>query len=151
MAHSNASHRQASRDALRAPEAEAGPTLSVILVSLGTRQELERAVRVVAPTIETLQAQLIVVRRSPEPTLEFALAELGRVEIVRAADDTARSDMLALAMRAAHGDIIAVRDDTSVKDAQWLAGYQRALAARASSPSVSHPADEPRPDAPSSR
>jgi hypothetical protein len=124
MPHSNAS-RQPSRDAGLHQDRSQAPRLTIIIVSLGTRQELERAVRLLAPTAQSLDADVIVVRRNAEATLDFALSEIVSVEVVRAADDSSRADMLVLAMRAAKGDIVAVRDDTSVKDAKWLAAYHR--------------------------
>jgi hypothetical protein len=113
-----------------APLVERGlkPSLSVILVSEGTRLDLERAVRLIAPSIQAVQAQLVIVRRNAESTLDFSLADVGRVEVLRATDDCPRSDMLAMGMRAAQGDIVAVKDDLAVRDADWLSGCRRAVA-----------------------
>lgn len=133
MPHSNAS-RQTSRDSAVQHDIAHAPTLTIILVSLGSRAELERAVRVLAPTARALNAEVIVVRRNAEATLDFSFTDLIPVEVVRAPDDSSRADMLVLAMRAAKGDIVAVRDDTSLKDAQSLAGYYRAVASLRSSP-----------------
>ncbi len=129
MAPANAAQRT-SHHARQASFARArctSPALSVILVSQGSRQELERAVRIVSPTLRAVKAQLVVVRRNPESTLEFALSEAGRVDIVRASDDSTRRDMLARAMRVAQGDLIALRDDTAVIDDEWLSAYRRLL------------------------
>jgi hypothetical protein len=128
MALGNAAQRTAhARETSLARARGTSPALSVILVSQGARHELERAVRVVAPTLRAMKAQLIVVRRNPESTLEFVLSEAGRVDIVRASDDSTRRDMLATAMRLADGDLIALREDTAVCDVEWLSAYRRLL------------------------
>ena len=101
------------------------PRLSIILVSLESRGELERAVRVILPSLRELSAQLVVVRRNAEPSLQLSLAAFAPVEILSAANDATRVEMLGMAMRAADGEVIVVRDDTAVQDADWLAGYRR--------------------------
>ena len=128
MPYSNAAYRSSlSRESNPLRERGLKPSLSVILVSQGTRHDLERAVGLIASSIRTVQGQLIIVRRNPEPTLDSSLVDAGRVEIIRATDDCARCDMLGMAMRAAEGDIVAVKDDLAVNDAEWLAGCRRAM------------------------
>ena len=122
------------------------PRLSIILVSLESRGELERAVRVIAPSLRDLHAQLVIVRRNAEPALHLSLASFGPVQILSSAHDATRVEMLAIAMRAAEGEVIVVRDDTAVQDADWLAGYRR-LAERATAPAADvevpiHPTEE---------
>jgi hypothetical protein len=124
----------AERDTSAAESRSATPRLSIILVSRESRAELERAVRVIAAVVRDLSAQLVVVRRNVEQTLSHTLTSLCRVEIVAAATDATRVEMLAMAMRAADGEVIVVRDDSAVHDAEWLAGYRRLSLAGQTSP-----------------
>jgi hypothetical protein len=103
------------------------PSLSVILLSVGTCADLERAIASLAGPLRELAAQLIVVRRNPEPPVERALAAVARYRIVKAPDDCTRGDMRGLGMRAAQGDIVALRDDVSIVDGEWLACFRPQL------------------------
>jgi hypothetical protein len=115
----------AGHDAPARAHRSATPQLSIILVSLESRAELERAVRVIAPVVHDLSAQLIIVRRNVEPAIQHVLPSLARMNIIGASGEATRVEMLAMAMRAADGEVIVVRDDTAVVDAEWLAGYRR--------------------------
>lgn len=118
----------ATRECYSLRERGSKPLLSVIIVSQGSRHELDRAVRTVAQSVQALKAQLIVVRRNAEAIPDYSLSEAGRVDVIRAPEDCTRNDMLAMAMGAALGDIIAVREDRNVHDHAWLDGCGRAIA-----------------------
>ena len=126
--------QRTSRREVGAREARREPILSVVLISLGSRAELERAVRVIADSVRQCAAQLVVVRRTPEPTLEFVLSDFGRVDLIRAADGCSRAELCELGMSAAYGDVVFLREDTALRDTKWLEAFQSTFRAGSDRP-----------------
>lgn len=97
-------------------------SLSVVLLSLGSRTELERAVSVLSPSIRRFGAQLVVARAEDGAAPPSARENL-TFSYVQAPQGASRADLCELGMAAATGDIVALRDDASVRDSEWMEAF----------------------------
>lgn len=101
-------------------------SLSVVVVSTGSALTTQRATQVVVSASSGLPAQCIVVSSNHDPALASAVERSG-AEFVAAPKGCSRSEMCDLGMSRVIGTIVAVRDDVSVGDAQWLDAYRKLL------------------------
>lgn len=108
-------------------------SLSVVVVSTGSARTTERATQVLQTASRDIDAQFIVVARSHDSHFAAAVQRNG-AEFVVAPSGCSRAEMCDLGMGRAYGNIVAVRDDISVGDAQWLDAYRRVLPKREASP-----------------
>ena len=107
-------------------------SLSVVVVSTGSARTTERATQVLQTAARDIDAQFIVVARSHDSHFAAAVQRNG-AEFVVAPSGCSRAEMCDLGMGRAYGNIVAVRDDISVGDAQWLDAYRRVLPKREAS------------------
>jgi hypothetical protein len=108
-------------------------SLSVVVVSTGSARTTERATQVLQTASRDIDAQFIVVARSHDSHFAAAVQRNG-AEFVVAPSGCSRAEMCDLGMGRAYGNIVAVRDDISVGDAQWLDAYRGVLPKREVSP-----------------
>jgi hypothetical protein len=106
---------------------QTSPSLSVVLVADGDCAELNRTIRSLDTQIAEYGAQLVIVRRNADPNIESALSQVARYRLVRAPDDCSRSEMRALGMAAAQGDIVVLRDNGSPVSSDWLSCFHQTL------------------------
>lgn len=100
------------------------PSLSVILLSMGERGELEHALAAVSGRCRRMEAEIVVVRakggddcaplKSAYPCARFLEAPSGSESLA----------LRQLGVDHARGDIIALREDGSVGDCMWLDALQ---------------------------
>jgi hypothetical protein len=106
---------------------QTSPSLSVVLVADGDCTELNRTIRLLDTQIAEYGAQLVIVRRNADPGIESALSQVARYRLVRAPDDCPRSEMRALGMAAAQGDIVVLRDNSSPVSSDWLSCFHQTM------------------------
>ncbi len=94
----------------------------MVLLSLGSRNELERAVSVLTPSLRRFGAQLVVARADDDATAPGLNQDMP-VSFIRAPKGTDRAALCDMAMAAATGDIVALREDTSVRDSEWMESF----------------------------
>ena len=104
-------------------------SLSVVVLSVGTPSDLQRATQTLGLASRDLGAQLIVVSHDARPVLARAVERSG-AEFVVAPRGSSRAEMCDLGMRHASGSIVVVRDDAVVTDAKWLDAYRAVLGQR---------------------
>lgn len=97
-------------------------SLSVVLLSMGSRNDLERAVTVLTPSLRRFGAQLVVARAEDDVTAPSMNQDLS-VSFIRAPKGANRAELCDLGMAAATGDIVALREDTSVRDSEWMESF----------------------------
>jgi hypothetical protein len=98
-------------------------SLSVILLSVGDRAKLERALSTIAGRCRRLEAEIIVVRKGSADDLHVLSATYPRVIFLDAPDSSTTVGMRELGMEYAVGDIIALRNDDAVGDGGWLSVF----------------------------
>jgi hypothetical protein len=101
-------------------------TLSVVLLSSGSVGELERAIGVLLPTVRRFGAEVVVARASAHATTSL-MHEHPEVRIVHAPLGSTRTELCDAAMTIANGDIVALREDVAVRDAEWLHSFRASL------------------------
>jgi len=101
--------------------------LSVVVLSTGTRGDLERATSILAPVLSTLRGQLVIASSESLPVTLQGYADSGQLTFVRVSRGSARAALAEAAMAVVRGDIVAIREDVAVRDAEWLAPYRNAL------------------------
>jgi hypothetical protein len=101
-------------------------TLSVVLLSSGSVSELERAIGVLLPTVRRFGAEVVVARASAHATTSL-LHEHPEVHVVHAPLGSTRTELCDAAMAVANGDIVALREDVAVRDAEWLYSFGASL------------------------
>lgn len=106
-------------------------SLSVVVVSTGSVRTTERATQALQAASRDLVAQFIVVAQSRDQNFATSVQRSG-AEFVVAPPGCSRAEMCDLGMSQAVGNIVAVRDDTSVGNAEWLDVYRRILPQRES-------------------
>lgn len=106
---------------------QTSPSLSVVLVADGDCAQLYVTIRSLDSQIAEYGAQLVVVRRNADPGIESALSQVARYRLVRAPDDCPRSEMRALGMAAAQGDIVVLRDNASPVTSDWLSCFHHTM------------------------
>lgn len=98
-------------------------TLSVVVLSTGSRSDLERAIQVITPSVRRYGAQLIVARADDGLPSAPVLREHPKAAFVRVPKGASRSQLCDAGMAAATGDIVALRDDSAVSGADWLDSF----------------------------
>lgn len=123
--------RQPQRDTLPASRASAGlsrpprsaaPTVSLVVVCDGSREEQLRVFSLLsgAPSLPT---EVIIVRREPLTVpIQAALARIGATHVA-ARPDASVADMRALGTMHATGDIVVVRLDHALRDLASVARF----------------------------
>ncbi|MGQ0646186.1 MAG: hypothetical protein ACT4P7_01375 [Gemmatimonadaceae bacterium] len=104
--------------------------LSVVLLSTGDQEELERAVLSVRDAVFALSGQLVIVREEAQGVGRDRvqrLAQQHRCAFTFADPGSGRAYLTDAGMRLATGDIVAVRDDVRVQDGDWLSAFARSV------------------------
>ena len=114
-----------------------GASLSVVVLSQGSRSDLARAVDVMAPSILRFGAQLVVARAEDGMSSAALLQDHPKAAIVRAPVGASRAQLCDVAMAAATGDIVALRDDHAVRDGKWLDSFSGSVRTRDSRAEIS--------------
>jgi hypothetical protein len=112
-------------------------TLSVVLLSSGSVSELERALGVLLPTVRRFGAEVVVARASAHATTSLS-HEHPDVRIVHAPLGSTRTELCDAAMAVANGDIVALREDVAVRDADWLHSFRASLKVTAPANDAEH-------------
>ena len=100
------------------------PSLSVVLLSEGTPEELERALASIGERCRSLSAEVIVVRRAMgEGVAELSAAHPG-VVFLEAPVGSSSAEMREIGVHCASGDILAMRTDGAVGDGCWLQAFE---------------------------
>jgi hypothetical protein len=94
-----------------------------VVLSLGSQSDLERAVELMAKSIRWYGAQLVVARAEDGTASADLLRDHPNASIVRAPKGSSRAQLCDAAMAAATGDIVALRDDSAVRDGNWLDSF----------------------------
>lgn len=89
--------------------------------------DLERAIDVMTPSIRRYNAQLVVAQTEDGTTSATILRDHPKASIVRAPKGASRAQLCDVGMAAATGDIVALRDDSAVRDAGWLDSFSHSL------------------------
>jgi hypothetical protein len=103
------------------------PQLSIVLLSTGSRGDLERAANVLIPIVRAVRGQLVIVRDEAPPALLQTYVDSGVINFLRMPRGTERDGMAQAAMSLVRGDIVAIREDANVRDVEWLTPYRHAL------------------------
>jgi hypothetical protein len=105
----------------RAPQCA---SLSVIVLSLGDRTDLERALGSIASRCRKMEAEIIVIRGGQDAGEQETLsAAYPSVRFLLSAAGASTADMRALGMACACGDIISLKTDAAVGDGNWLEAF----------------------------
>lgn len=115
------------------------PSLSVILLSEGSSEQLGRALASIAGRCRALSAEVIVVRADSG----HAASELGGshpgVIFLEAPEGSSAAAMRVIGVDFASGDILALRTDDAVGEGDWLQAFDSTLGA---TPTVARPPRE---------
>jgi len=104
-----------------------GASLSIVVLSVGSRADLEHAIEVMTPSIRRFGAQLVVARAEDGTSLPAFLRDHPKAAMVRAPKGATRAQLCDAGMAVATGDIVALRDDSAVRDVTWLESYAHAV------------------------
>lgn len=104
-------------------------TLSVVVVSSGSVADGKDAAYALKCASRDYRAQLIFVSKDVDPGFVDAVERNGG-EFIAAPAGSSRAEMCDLGMSHADGLIVAVRDDVSVGNAQWMDAYRAVLPRR---------------------
>lgn len=116
------------------------PSLSVILLSEGSRDDLDRALASIEPRCAMLGAEVIVVRQQiADDMIELNSTHPG-VIFLDAPKGTTSAVMRETGIDRASGDILALRMDGAVGDGRWLQAFDGTVKA-----DVSHSRESARP------
>lgn len=91
-----------------------GPTMSVLLVSEKSHQELQECLDTLQPIVRRLPAELVVVRAMADDELHTLKRAYPRVHFVAAPSSASTADMREIAMAAADGDIVCFQREQPV-------------------------------------
>src|ERR1051325_3746628 len=80
------------------------PQLSVVLLSIGSRGDLERAANVLIPVVRAVRGQLVIVRDEAPPALLQSYVDSGVINFLRVPRGTERDGMAQAAMSLVRGD-----------------------------------------------
>jgi hypothetical protein len=98
--------------------------LSIVIVSTGTFEDLDRALMLTRAAVGDQGVEIIAVRADTmADRILPAGFDLRGAEFVRAPSDADRPALSELAMRSVSGDIVAIREDVNVREAGWVAQY----------------------------
>jgi hypothetical protein len=110
------------------------PRLSVVVVSRGQERELERAVNTIGETARAYEAELIVLRsetsESPRDRVQRLIPH-SHCTWAFVESTCCRDSMTERGMSLATGDVVAIRDDHAIRDAEWLARLAHSLGLQA--------------------
>ena len=104
------------------------PKISVILLSSGSIDQLERAVTAVSDAIFALNAQLVIVREESQdgrPEAALRIANLHRCQLAFAEQGSDRAALAARGLELVTGDIVTLRYDDHVGQGDWLDAFAR--------------------------
>jgi hypothetical protein len=101
-------------------------TLSVVLLSSGSANELERAINVLMPTVRRFGAEVVVARACATASTTL-LHEHPEVRLVHLPLGSTRTELCDAAMTLVRGDIVALREDVAVRDDAWLHSFRASL------------------------
>ncbi len=99
------------------------PSLSVILLSMGNRRDLECALSAVAGRCRRMEAELIVVRAIGTEGIGSLVDLYPSVTFLDAPADCADRELREIGMGFAEGDIVSLRLDGLVGDGSWLSSF----------------------------
>lgn len=102
------------------------PRVSVVLVSDGCWETVERSLARVAPRCHFMHAEVITIRCGDEPVPTSLQAAHPEVRFCSAPVGTTEAQLRTVAMLEASGDIVALRRAAEVTDALWLDAHFRA-------------------------
>lgn len=101
-----------------------GPVLSIVIVSTGTFEDLDRALTLTRAAVGEHGAELIAVRADTlADRILPAGFDLRGAEFLRAPAGADRPALSELAMKNVSGDIVAIREDVNVRETGWVAQY----------------------------
>jgi hypothetical protein len=120
------------------------PSLSVIVLSEGSRDDLDRALMSIAPRCSSLGAEVIVVRQGIADSIVELNATHPGVIFLDAPKGSTSAAMREAGIDRASGDILALRMDGAVGDGRWLQAFDSTV----SSPSTSGGREAARPLSP---
>lgn len=105
------------------------PSLSIVLLSTGTEDALEKALLAISDAAFEMSAEVLVIRDEAAPAADRVrrMAAQHRVELLFAPAQSDRAVMSDLAMVRARGDIVAIRPDEAVNGDEWLTRFARRL------------------------
>jgi len=109
----------------RSPKTSA--SLSIVVVSVGSGADLEHAIEVMTPAIRRFGAQLVVAREDDGTNSATVLRDHPKASMVLAPKGATRAQLCDVGMAAATGDIVALRDDSAVRDVSWLESLAHAI------------------------
>jgi hypothetical protein len=104
---------------------KARPHVSVVLVSDGCWQTMERSLARVAPRCRCMNAEVIAIRSGDDAVPIAIQAANPEVRFCFAPKGTSEAQLRTIAMLEAAGDIVALRRATDVADALWLDAHFR--------------------------
>lgn len=113
------------------------PSLSIVVLSTGSESDLERAMAYVSGVTRRLDAELIVVRGEEDRRARERLsvvAESRQFHVRFAEPGASRASLADAGMKAATGDIVAVREDAHCLDGDWLRPFAERLSATLDAP-----------------
>lgn len=99
------------------------PLLSVIVLSMGDRRALERALAAVAGRCRRMEAEIIVVRARGGEGVGPLTELYPTVTFLDAPAECAERELREIGMGFAKGDIIALRMDGAIGDGAWLSAF----------------------------
>lgn len=99
------------------------PSLSVILISTGSREELEGVLAAVCGRCRRMEAEVIVVRAVGTDGVAPLREAYPNVTFVEAPADCSDRALRDLGMGVARGDIVALRSAAVVGDGAWLSAF----------------------------
>lgn len=101
-----------------------GPVLSIVIVSTGTFEDLDRALMLTRAAVGEHGVEVVAVRADTIADRILPVGfDLRGAEFVRAPADADRPSLSELAMKNVSGDIVAIREDINVREAGWVAQY----------------------------
>jgi len=106
--------------------AKGRPHISVVLVSDGCWQTVERSLARVAPRCRGMHAEVIAIRSGDEAVPVAIQSANPEVRFCFAPSGTTEAQLRTIAMLEASGDIVALRRAAEVEDAIWLDAHFRA-------------------------
>lgn len=96
-----------------------GPTMSVVVISERDQVELRACLDTLVPECAQYEAQLIVIRAAPAEEIRELRRAYPSVRFTAAPSPTAGSDLRALGMKAADGDIVLFQPDLPL-EGNWI-------------------------------
>ena len=90
---------------------DAGPSLSVVVASRGTRAELLALMEAILPLCRAHGVEVVVVRRDDPDEIAALAAGFPHFGFLRAPEDGGEATLRSLGLSAAHGDIVMLTAD----------------------------------------